>query len=76
MSDRHTVLYDPEGRIDGELPLDRTTHDARQRGRRDRCHGLTSSVSAAGRRRTCRALISPEHAVSSASQEGLSRSGA
>lgn len=23
----HTVLYDPEGRIDAELPLDRTTHE-------------------------------------------------
>ncbi|WUW92550.1 restriction endonuclease [Streptomyces sp. NBC_01451] len=23
----HTVLYDPEGRIDGELPLDRETHE-------------------------------------------------
>jgi hypothetical protein len=28
MSDRHTVLYDPAGRIDGELPLDRATHDS------------------------------------------------
>lgn len=26
MSDRHTVLYDPEGRTD-ELPLDRATHE-------------------------------------------------
>ncbi|MEV2256948.1 restriction endonuclease [Streptomyces sp. NPDC050147] len=23
----HTVLYDPEGRIDAELPLDRSTHE-------------------------------------------------
>uniref|UniRef100_UPI003EBD96FA restriction endonuclease n=1 Tax=Streptomyces sp. bgisy060 TaxID=3413775 RepID=UPI003EBD96FA len=26
MSSTHTVLHDPEGRIDGELPLDRETH--------------------------------------------------
>ncbi|MGW0585651.1 hypothetical protein ACWD25_59575 [Streptomyces sp. NPDC002920] len=23
----HTVLYDPEGRIDAQLPLDRVTHE-------------------------------------------------
>ncbi|MFH8562074.1 hypothetical protein [Streptomyces sp. NPDC017988] len=23
----YTVLYDPEGRIDAQLPLDRTTHE-------------------------------------------------
>lgn len=23
----HTVLYDPEGRIDGQMPLDRATHE-------------------------------------------------
>ncbi|WP_307082130.1 hypothetical protein [Streptomyces canus] len=27
MSDRHTVLDDPEGRTDAELPLDRVTHE-------------------------------------------------
>lgn len=26
MTSTHTVLYDPEGRIEGTLPLDRTTH--------------------------------------------------
>ncbi|MGW0916625.1 restriction endonuclease [Streptomyces sp. NPDC002784] len=25
---RHTVLYDPDGRIEAQLPLDRTTHQS------------------------------------------------
>ncbi|MFK4070437.1 restriction endonuclease [Streptomyces sp. NPDC029674] len=27
MSNRHSVLYDPDGRIEAEVPLDRTTHE-------------------------------------------------